>query len=175
MLREQAVNQFISQAGLPQFVTVPTNFYSNRINQIEALNASFGLIGVRNSIVFGAFYRTTTPVNVSPTSGLPDIFNTYSTTTQRGVSINFSHKISAQVSLGGGINRIHGEGSGVGALGVPTTPTETRQTILRASLTRQFSPKTFGSVTLRYQTFDSNTSNNYTESAVVVSASHTFY
>ncbi len=175
ILREQVVNQFISQAGLPQFVTVPTNFYTNRINQIEALDASFGLVGVRNSLVFGAFYRTTTPVNVSPTSGLPDIFNTYNSTTQRGVSINFSHRISPQVNLGGGINRVHGEGSGVGALGVPTPPTETRQTILRASLTRQFSPKTFGSVTLRYQTFESNTSSNYTESAVVVSASHTFY
>lgn len=173
--RQQAVDQFIRQTGLPQFVNIPTNFYSTRINQIEAIDASFGLIGVRNSLVFGLFYRKTTPVNVASNSGLPDVFNTFSTTTQRGFSINFSHKLSEQLSLGGGLNRINGEGTGVGSLGVPVPPTVTHQIIYRANLTRQFSPKTFGSVTVRHQNFDTTASGDFRETAVVISASHAFY
>lgn len=173
--RQQAVDQYISQNGLPATVTTPTNFYSNRITQIESIYATFGLIGVRNSIIFGVFYALTNPVNVAVNTGVPDVFNTYSTVTQRGASVNFSHRISGLVTLGGGIDRINSKGSGVGALGVPITPTDTNQTIVRGNLTKQFSPKTFGTATLRYQTFDSNTSTNYVERAVLLTVTHAFY
>jgi uncharacterized protein (PEP-CTERM system associated) len=176
--REQAVDQFILQNGLPQSVTIPTNFFSNRINQIEAINASFGLVGVRNSLIFGAFYRNTTPVNIASNSGLPDVFNTFSTLTQRGGSVNFSHKLSALLTVSAGLDRIQGEGTGVGTFGVPTPPVETTQTIFRANLTNRFSPKTFGTATLRYQAFDSSSttsSSSFTERAVIFSLIHTFY
>src|SRR5207253_1791759 len=68
--RAQAVEQFLRTTGTPRFLANSLAFYTEQIFLIERLQASFALLGVRNSITFTAFRGRSTTLTEAPV-GLP--------------------------------------------------------------------------------------------------------
>lgn len=168
--RQQAVDAFMRQAGLPPALSSPVTLYANQISLVESISGSFALIGARNSLVFNAFWSDTKPLSGSGLS-LPDSVLAVDQLTQTGGSATFNHKITDPTSLGIAVQRVNSKSPGaVGSVGA----VDSKQTTYSTSLNHQFSPKTSGSVTLRYQTFNSSVSSSYKEHALLAGILHYF-
>jgi uncharacterized protein (PEP-CTERM system associated) len=55
LVREAAIDQFMSQTGLPEFLGGPVFFYNQNIFLVERIDARVGILGVRNSLYLRAF------------------------------------------------------------------------------------------------------------------------
>ena len=67
--RRAAVDEFVRGSGTPATLSSSLAFYTQRVYLREAIEASFGILGVRNSITFTAFYART--ATSPPTPGIP--------------------------------------------------------------------------------------------------------
>ena len=169
--RQQAVNDFIQKTGLPPTLGAPFNYYTNQIYVVEQVGASFGLIGARNSLTFSLFWYNSTPVTASG-QALPIAFASSNAITQSGGGVAFSHQLSAYTSLTANVNRVSNRTAGstfntIGAVG-------SVQTTYWVGVAQQLSPKTSGTLGVRYVNFDSDLFSSYTELAVVAGIVHTF-
>jgi uncharacterized protein (PEP-CTERM system associated) len=167
--RQQFVDNLIRQAGLPQFATAPQTFYINQVYLLDAVSAAVGLIGVRNSLTFGAYWNRTTPVTTSGGLPLPGGLTVGQFTTL-GESVTFSHKISGLSSLS--LSAQHSD-SRSPASAFNAAIKSTQDTYL-LTISHQFNPKTSGSIGLRYMTFNSDIANAGKEHAALAAVTHTF-
>jgi uncharacterized protein (PEP-CTERM system associated) len=168
--RRQAVDAFIRQAGLSPFLFTPITFYANQIYLFEYLNGTFALIGAQNTLTFGLFWSRSEPITSSGQT-LPDTFLLANNLTTTGGTVTFSHRLSALTSLA--LSGTHSISRGENTTGLVAPITATQDTYL-LTVSHQFSPNTYGSVGLRYQTFDASGSSQITEHAALAGVTHNF-
>ena len=165
-LRQQAIDQFIRDRGLPSVLSSPQNIYSQQVFLQESQTASVGLLGTRNTVVLTIFNIRSQPISASGDAlTLPVNFGDNSR--QTGISLLWSHKLTAAVALDATIERFR-------TVANPPLEGTTNQTALRLAVSMPLSAKTtvFGGA--RYQTLSSDVATNYNEAAAFIGLTHTF-
>jgi uncharacterized protein (PEP-CTERM system associated) len=92
-LRAQLVEQFIRERGLPTFVNSALNLYTQQINLVTSAQASMGVIGVRNTLFFNAYYHKNEAITAAGNVA-PDPASGLTNNTQSGGSIVWTHNLS---------------------------------------------------------------------------------
>ncbi len=165
--RAAAVEQFLQQRGLPSQLQTPLNVYDQQILLYEQQTATFGLVGVRNSLVATAYNRKSEAIAASG-EALPPPFGAINNNTQRGASLVFSHRLTALTNIVATATRF------------TTTATEpftgkSTTNFLQLSGGTLIGPKTTLFTGANYTKFDSDTvDNEYNAVMVFVGAFHTF-
>src|SRR5262249_55055195 len=137
--RQNFINQYIRQNGLPAFLATPVYLYTQAITLVERANASVGLLGARNSIVFSVFYVRQQPITAAGTE-LPGVFQPQNNTTQVGFSAAWSHNLAPNLSSSVSGNWYRTESNAApGSAGFSGT---TRQGFVTATLTSSLSAYT---------------------------------
>ena len=165
-LRQQAIDQFIRDRGLPSVLTSPLNLYSQQVFLEESQTASVGLLGTRNTVVLTIFNVRSQPISASGDAlTLPVNFGDNSR--QTGISLLWSHKLTPSIVVDATIERLRT---------VANAPLEgrTNQTALRLAVSTPLSAKTtmFGGA--RYQTLSSDVAPDYNEAAAFIGVAYTF-
>jgi uncharacterized protein (PEP-CTERM system associated) len=173
--RQALIDQIIRDRGLPETLTDSVTLYTQQVTLQEIANATFGLLGARNSIFFTATYLRQEPIAGSGNPLPPDLAG-LNNNTQYGANIVWTHQLAPLVSLGGNV---------AWARTVPNAPivlasgTEnigtTNLTTVRVYLSRLLSPRTIIYGGARYQVQTSNSAQNeYDEAAVFVGVNYGF-
>jgi uncharacterized protein (PEP-CTERM system associated) len=97
--RQNAVEEFIARAGLPQNLSDPTNFYTSELFLQKRWHASLGLLGVRNTLIASIFKdtREALPGNLALTS--KGDFTISDEIRQTGGSLVWNHRFSGRSAL----------------------------------------------------------------------------
>src|SRR5262249_16021457 len=145
--RQNFINQYIQQNGLPTLLATPDYLYTQAITLVEQANASVGLLGARNSIVFSAFYIRTQPITAAGPD-LPGALPPQNNTTQEGFNATWSHNLAPNLSssLSGRWFRTESNA----APGAPGFSGTTRQGYVTALLTSSLSANTTVNGGVRY-------------------------
>jgi uncharacterized protein (PEP-CTERM system associated) len=167
--RQAAVEQLLTSTGTPATLFVPTTFYFEQNNLVENVGGSVALLGVRNTVVLAANWQSNQPVSRVSGQLLPpqltglNRYNTY------GASVTWSRRLTGRTSSSFLISRYYTEQ-------LDNEDANSTNSLARLQLTTQFTPKTTGSVGIRWSIFDSELGslNSYTEHAVFATVSHTF-
>ena len=157
--RLAAVNAFISRNGLSSSFDQPVNFFSSIPFLAKRLRGSFGIQGVRNTILLNIFSEKREAL--APNQPGAGDFAESDNTRQTGGDVAWTHVlsplVSANLSLGISKNEFVGTGR-----------SDTLKS-LRASVTRQFRPRVSGSLNYRrIQNSSSESSASYMENVVSV-------
>ncbi|MEI7968830.1 MAG: TIGR03016 family PEP-CTERM system-associated outer membrane protein [Betaproteobacteria bacterium] len=169
--RQTEVNRLIQTGNLPPTLGATSSYVSPRVVLVESLEPSFGIIGVRNSILLTVYWRATTPLSTAPTSGTPDIFSSVSKLRQQGFALTASHSLTEQTSLSAGIDRVQTQST---ALAAGAAALETLQTTLRFTVLHSLNPRTSLSAGVRFLTLDSSSTNDSRERALLFTLAHQF-
>jgi uncharacterized protein (PEP-CTERM system associated) len=167
--RAAAVQQFLQSTGTPAFLATPLSFYTQRIFVREAVDASFGIVGVRNSITFTAFYAENTGLTGTASTVAPDTFLLADRFNQRGFGARADHRLTAFTSLGAQATRVYSRQH-------EPLPLDTRNDNFAVTLNHTVSPRTttFAGVSAtRFQSGESGTSDQDANS-VFVGLNHRF-
>ena len=168
--RQAAVQQFIQQNALPEFLGAPQSFYTQQIFLQQPIVASFGILGVRNTITFTAsrtFFQRLSGATAAP---VPDVFRFSSEFVTYLVGVNWSHKLT-------GITTMNLYGSWVRTNNQQPTVFTSTQELVRLTLNTRLSPKTDGYVGARYTIFHSDAAGSfdYNEAAIFAGITHRFF
>ncbi len=165
--RQQAVEQFIAQTGLPPSLGAPVNFFTEQLYLVKTGQASAALTGVRHTLIANAYTETRELVFaglVQP--GIGD-FAASNTIRQIGASLAWTWRVTARNAWNLGAGFIRREFLDIDRVD--------DLTVFRMGLTRQFQPHLSGSLTYRRQDNESNqTGLSYTENAGTASLRMTF-
>ena len=157
LVRQQAVQAFIAQTGLPPSLSVPVNFFTTTPFLLKRWQASFGIQGVRNTILANVF-KETREATAAGQAGAGD-FAASNSTTQTGTSLIWTLRMTAQTTSNVSVAYTRNE--------FPSLTREDDLTFIRLNLTRQFQPRVSGSLNFRRLKNDSNQGGaGYTENAV---------
>ena len=166
-LRQQAIDQFIRDRGLPSVLSSPLNLYSQQVFLQESQTASVGLLGARNTVVLTIFNVRSQPISASgDVLTLPVNFGDNSR--QTGISLLWSHKLTPSVAVDATIERFR-------TVANPPLEGTTNQTAVRLAVSMPLSAKTtvFGGA--RYQTLSSDVATDYNEAAAFIGITYTFH
>lgn len=158
--RQQAVDQFIRDRGLPQTLETPVTLYADQIILQQQVSATVGLVGVRNSIFFSVFNVRSEPISAAGTP-LPPALNLGNDNTQTGGNIVWSNRLTQGANLVASLNASRTVANG-------PSPANTKQASAQMTLSRSFSARTSGFIGARYQALTSDVSSDYNEAAVFV-------
>jgi uncharacterized protein (PEP-CTERM system associated) len=147
--RAQAVQAFLSQTGLPATLQSPLNYYTQQILLIQQANATFTLLGVRNSLALTVYNRKSEPLAGATGFVLPPEFAVQNNNTQTGGSIVYNHRMTPFTSLNALATRYYTEAN------APLTGKSTTNYFL-VSVDSRLSPKTTGTTGLTYTDFNSD-------------------
>ena len=147
--RQQAVDQFLQQSGLPTVLTEPVVYYNNQILLIERAEAAFTLHGANSSLVFTAYWRHQDPITAVGTP-IPALLTSQVLTT-RGVSANYTYRLSATTNLSALALRAYT------TYDSDLRPGSTTYNIVRALATFRLSPRSTLFAGVRYQWQDATT------------------
>ena len=164
-LRAQEVQRVLQQNGTPENLGLQTGFLTTRAFVERIQQASFALLGTRNTITFTA--TRTTREGIGEAGGGPDDFTLSSEIETRTIGASWAHRFSALSSANLLATRIQTKGSA-------GTNLESVQDTVRLIFSHRLGPRTSGSIGLRYVRFDPTTGLDYTEKAVTASVSTTF-
>ena len=165
--RQLAVQRFIAQNALSSALGIPVQFLTNQVTLSKRLQAGFGLLGTRTSLLMSVFRDERTNLSVSEFNGPFDPFAISDTVEQTGFSTALTWRISGQTtasaSFGGSRNRY------------PDAAREDKDAYIRLALTHQLQPKVLGSVQVRMVDRSSDDVNNeYRERAIIGTLRMTF-
>ena len=164
--RQQFVDQFIRDRGLPANVENPLALYTEQVLLQETFEARGALIGARNSLLGSLFRVRTEPVgNLNP--NLVDLLLAQDNNTQTGGSLTWTLKVTPLYTLATTASYVRT---------VENVPDgdHTRQVILTTSLAAPLSQRTEAFVGARFQQLWSNLGNDYHEAAVFLGVHHVF-
>jgi uncharacterized protein (PEP-CTERM system associated) len=165
--RQTVVDQLIQQQGLPQVLGSPVNIYTQQILLQQYASASFGLLGVNNSIFFTAYNVMSEPISGSG-NALPPALDFGNNNTQRGVDVAWNHAISGYTSL----NASAGTSQTFSVVGCSL---ETRGAYVRIGFTTTLGLHTTGFAGARYQNERSDfAGSSYNEAAVFAGINYVF-
>ena len=165
--RAAFVNALLLSSGISPTAQLQGGFLTSGVTLQHRRDFSFALIGARNTLTFAAFQSESQRLSQGAGTGLlvgTDFANT-NDITQRGASINWSHKLTAMSSLVGSYALMNSKGSGNSSL-------QTDQQMFNLNFTTQLGPKTNAGIGARRVVVDGST--NYTENAVTGTLSHQF-
>ena len=165
-LRQQTVDQFIRDRGLPPVLTNALNLYSQQVFLQQSQTASVGLLGTRNTLVLTIFNVRSQPISASGNPLVtPIAFGDNSR--QTGVKLLWSHKLTQSVVVDATVERLRT---------VANAPLEgkTNQTALRIAVSTPLTAKTTLFAGARYQTLSSDIATDYNETAAFIGVTHTF-
>lgn len=169
--RAQEVERLMRTLGLPDVVGSPTAVLAPRIVQVESIEPSVGLHGIRDTLLFNMYWRETTPISTNLTGGIQDPFNTSSMIKQAGAGLTLSHQFTAMTTgvIGADRFRVSTRSSVAGA-----PDFETRQQSYRLSVNHMLAARTSISATVRMLNIDSTQVGDIRERAVLFSLNHLF-
>jgi uncharacterized protein (PEP-CTERM system associated) len=155
--RQTAVQNFIALTGLPASLTVPLNFFSTTAFLMKSWQASFGIQGVRNTVLANVF--TVDREVVAANQFGAGVFGQTPSTRQTGTSLLWTLRITGQTTSNATI--------GYSLTEIPGLAREDKATYIRLGLTKQFQPKLTGTLSYRRLHNESNqAASGYTENAV---------
>lgn len=164
--RQQTVDQFIRDRGLPPVLSGALSLYSQEILLRESQTASVGLLGARNTVILTIFNVRSQPISASG-DALTLLVPTADNSRQTGVSLVWSHKLTPSLVLDAIVDRFRTTSN------APLEGT-TNQTSLRLAVSTPLSAKTTVFAGARYQTLRSDIATNFNEAAAFIGATHTF-
>jgi uncharacterized protein (PEP-CTERM system associated) len=155
--RRTVVENFISRGGLPPSLTVPLNFFTTTPFLEKRWLASFGIQGVRNTVLTSVF-RQTRDATATGQPGAGD-FTLSQNTRQTGVSLLWILRIAPQTTSNASAGYTRNE--------FPGLSREENLKFIRLGLTRQFQPRLSGTLSFhRLQNDSDQSGGSYTENAV---------
>ena len=153
--RATLVNNFLSANGINPTAIVLSNFLTSGVSLQRRQNLSFGLLGVRDTVTF--FLSRTDSSRLDSITNSFDSLSNGSSLAQNGFSVNYSHRLTPDYSLGVLLSRQ--------ATSSDTTTQESTLKSLNVNITGKVGKKAAASLGLRHVVSDSLTS-PYTETAV---------
>jgi uncharacterized protein (PEP-CTERM system associated) len=163
--RQIAVQNFITQLGLPASLVIPLNFVTTTPFIVKRLRASFGIQGVRNTVMANVFTEDRQAV----ANGLPSAGDFAQTPNikQIGASLLWTLRLTSQTTSNASVGYVTSE--------FPGLAREDKLTYIRLGLTKQFQPKLTGTLSFRRLQNGSNQAGaGYTENAVSAALSMRF-
>jgi len=146
--RERQVQDLITRQGLPSSLPGGANIYSQSANVITSTNATFALIGPRNTLALNLFYLKTDQL---ADARVPPTFIAFNNSVQQGATLSLSHSLTPSTQL---ISSIGGyETLGFGQ----TEGQDTIQGTVQTQINWQLTPRNTVFVGARYQAQKSNT------------------
>lgn len=171
LVREAAIDAFMSQSGLPEFLGGPVLFYNQNLFLVERIDARAGIQGVRNSFFLHAFYEESESITVADESIATDLFSRNTHFRTRGAGAAFTHEIGPRTNLTLSLDRSYTKSLSQQLELI--TGRDATQTIGRVSVTHSLSPKTNVTGRLRIARYDSDIS-SYDEHAIQALIVHRF-
>ncbi|MCC6198218.1 MAG: TIGR03016 family PEP-CTERM system-associated outer membrane protein [Burkholderiales bacterium] len=166
VLRQQAVDQFIRDRGLPPTLTQPVSLYAEQILLVQSQSATVGLVGVRNSIFFTVFNAKTEPISAAGNPLPPSLFSA-NDNTQTGGGVQWNNRITPTLNLVVNLSAYR-------TVANSGPSQKTNQGSASATLSYPFSPRTSVFVGARYQGLWSEFATEYNETAAFAGISYAF-
>ncbi|MDD5330806.1 MAG: TIGR03016 family PEP-CTERM system-associated outer membrane protein [Sulfuricella sp.] len=169
-LRQQFVENFMVQAGIPASLFNPLNFLTNQTFLEKKLVATLALNGARNTVVLNAFDQIRDAATIGAVTSVflgRNDFTQSAHIEQRGGSAIWNFRFAPRTSLNvsGGYSRSNFRDIG----------REDRDKFLKVGVTRQIEPKMTASLDFRRLQRDSNVgTSDYIENAVLLTLYMTF-
>jgi uncharacterized protein (PEP-CTERM system associated) len=165
--RQAEVQRLIQTLGLPAFLTAPQSFYTQNVFINQRVTLSLGLTGVRNTVVLAGWTGYSENIPATTNVEVQGVFANVSRVDQRGVSGTWSHRLTPLTSMNFLASRTE-------SLSKQPSGAESTTDLFTLNLSRALSPKTNGTLGLRYTIFDSTVSNDYRAASVFAAVSHSF-
>jgi len=160
--RQQAVQSFITQNGLPVSLDSPVDFFTSQVYTQQRIEATAAVDGLRNTVLVRLFLdRRESENQTNNVSGI-DPFATSSNIDQSGIGLVWNWRLTSvtRALMSTGYTRYT----------YRTISREDDDTYVRVGLVHQFLPKVQGSMELRHLERSSNVAGaGYTENAVTAS------
>ncbi|HEX8011832.1 MAG TPA: TIGR03016 family PEP-CTERM system-associated outer membrane protein [Casimicrobiaceae bacterium] len=162
--RQSVVDQIISSAGLPAFLSNPITLYAQQVYLQELARATVGILGVRNHLLLTAYRSRTQPIAGSGTP-LPPELAAQNNNTQTGANIVWDHTLTpvATFSVNAAIAKTIANG--------PFEGSTTQRSVI-AALSSQLSPSLTVHAGMRYQILHSDITSSYREAAIFAGLSY---
>jgi uncharacterized protein (PEP-CTERM system associated) len=167
--RRAAVEEFMRGSGTPATLSSSLAFYTQRVYLREAIEASFGILGVRNSITFTAFYAENSNISADVIF-LPDAFLFANRFDERGFIARFDHKLTPVTTLSASAHRVD-------TRRIDPPGPKSRNDYVTLTLNHVASPKTnvFAGVSItRFDSEDSVFADNQDANSLFVGLTHRF-
>jgi len=169
--RRAAVEQFQRASGTPEFLASSIAFYTQTVFLNEVVDASFAIVGVRNSITFTAYAGETTTISADALGILPDSLLLAQVIRQRGFATYADHKLTPLTTIGARLMRVYS--NQIQPVSFPST-----NDYFSLGLTYTASPKTTLFTGVSVSRFDTNNplfTPNWDSNSVFVGLNHRFY
>jgi len=153
--RAQLVNNFLQSYGISPTASVVGEFLLAAASQQRRQDLSFALLGVRDTVTF-LLTRTQTSRIDTITNAIDSLTNN-DVVTQEGFSVNYSHRLTPDASLGMLLSRQNTSGS--------TSAQASTLTSVSVNLSTRFGRRTSGTVSVAHNKHD-NQASPYTETAL---------
>ncbi|HEY2863953.1 MAG TPA: TIGR03016 family PEP-CTERM system-associated outer membrane protein [Casimicrobiaceae bacterium] len=164
--RQQAIDQFIRDRGLPSTLSSAVNLYSQQTLLQESQTATAGLIGTRNSILLTLFNVHSEPITASG-AALPPLLVRGDNNRQTGVSLLWSYKMTPSLTFDATVERFR-------TVANPPFEGTTNQSAARLVLSAPISARTTVFAGARYQTLSSDVQVDYNETAAFAGITYVF-
>ena len=152
--RREAVDQFLRASGTPSFLSSSLSFYSTQIFLQERLDASVGIIGVRNSVTFLVFATESERISQGLTGVVPDAFLLGDRIKTRGFGLRADHKLTPFTWIGASAIRTNSRQE------EPTVSSiESRNDNFALTLNHRLSPRTLTFAGVGYHGLDNEIEN----------------
>jgi uncharacterized protein (PEP-CTERM system associated) len=166
-LRETAIDQFLTQTGSPETLSAFTSYYSEQINLVERVSASFALLGVRNSVIFSASWWKSEPFATVSGQPLPPGIAPLNRFTTYGGAINWNYKLTGKSQLASTLSSYYTQS-------LDNKDLTSTNSVARIQLNTALTPKTTAGIGARATRFTSTFGSDYTEHAIFAVANHQF-
>ena len=165
VMRQQTVDAFIRDNGLPASISDPINFLTTQFFLQKRLQATVALSGARNTLVLSTFHMLREPQTIGDTNDVligTNNISLNSTIKQIGGNALWSWKITPRTNAN--IGAVYTRSN------ILATGREDETKTFRVGLTRQIRPKLNGAVNFRHTERTSNQiGSEYRENAIVAS------
>ncbi|MCL2524243.1 MAG: TIGR03016 family PEP-CTERM system-associated outer membrane protein [Betaproteobacteria bacterium] len=167
LLRAAFVNALLTSSGIDPNRQVVSGFLSSRASNQRRQQLSYVLQGARNSLTLQLQRNEDSAIALALTPGADD-FSHSSKIRQKGVSLNFSHRLTPLSNLNIMASRQKSSGNYTG-----TANLDSRTTLYQISLATKLGKKTTGSLSARHAKYEGN-SNSYSENALIATFLYTY-
>lgn len=166
--RDLLVTQLLQAQGLSPNATPLIGFLSDSIMIRRALNVSFAIIGVRNTVTFMASRNETTSDMVPMAA---DIFGSYSVVLQNTMGLTWNYRLSPYSTFTASLSNTSSSGTGTVGLGASS-----RQSTTNLLWNSQIGPHSVGSLGLRRVSASGTAAGtgNYRENAGTATFGYTY-
>jgi len=153
--RAQMVNNYLQANGISPTATVVSNFLTSAVSLQRSQNLSVALLGLRDTVTFLA--TRTENSRLDTVSGSLDSLTSANMIIQKGLSVNYSHRLTPDSSLGVMLSRQSTSGD--------TSEQQNSLKSLNVNLSTKVGKNTSASLGAR-RVMSANLANPYAESAI---------